>query len=141
MAHALINRISTRGLLRSRPHYFLALISCRRMGILSIARLSARKSHGNGLRSLTCPSFPMSKIVNPRGRNFCRSGLSIAGSESVKTTISRSAKAAGSICRNSIWVWKRTSCFELEKMIIKRFCQANVSSSVFVVTVGIEWAC
>ena len=141
MAPATSYHIFGHRLHRPRRDHFLALISCRRMGILSIARLSARKSHGNGLRSLTCPSFPISKSVNPRGRNFWRSRLSIAGSESVKTTISRSVKAAGSIFRYSIWVCSRTSSFELAKTTIKRFCHANVFRSVSDVTGWNRSAC
>ena len=64
-----------------------------RMGILSTTRVSSRTSQGEALRSFTPPSLPINAIINPRGRNVVRNGLLSEASVSVKTTISRSAKA------------------------------------------------
>lgn len=69
---------------------YLSRSSCRRIGILSIAREISRTSQGNGLRSFTSPSLPTMASVKPRGRNRMRRADRATGSVSVITTTSRS---------------------------------------------------
>lgn len=104
-----------------------SLISCWRMGILSMTRPSSRTSQGKGLRSFTPPSLPMSTIMKPRGRSSVRRSDFAAGSVSVRTTTSRSRSA--SICSSSseICSMNRGSAGLSAKTITGRFVQRKLS--------------
>jgi len=91
-------------------------ISCCRNGILSIERESSRTLHGAGLRSATRPSLPNSAIMYPRGRSVVRNALGLAGSVSVMTMTSRSAKASSRPVIRSSCCWNLGSLGVSAKM-------------------------
>ena len=87
----------------------LSRISCWRIGILSIVREISRTVHGEGLRSLTPPSLPISTKPKPRGCNAWRRADRASGSVSTRTMTSRSTRPSSSSSIRSICCTKAGS--------------------------------
>ncbi len=114
----------------SRAAAFASMISCRRMGILSICRVNSRTSQGNGLRSFTPPSLPISVSMNPRGRSLVLRAERAVGSVSVMSTTSRSTNSSARAARSSSWRWKAGSFSLSAKMTTGRAVHLKVSRSI-----------
>ena len=101
----------------SRPTLRLSMISCCRMGILSMVRDNSRTSQGAGLRKAVRPSLPINVSINARGRKAVRNALGFCGSVSVIMITSRSAissirSVSRSICSmnaGSSGLWAKTT--------------------------------
>lgn len=108
-------------------------ISCLRIGILSMERVSSRTSQGKGLRSFTPPSLPISASMNPRGRSFWRSSDFASGFVSTMSTTSRSARSSRRALSRSICSTNRGSFGVSAKTTMGRAIHlksSNVTSSV-----------
>ena len=80
-------------------------ISWRRNGILSMERVSSRTSQGNGLRSFTPPSLPISVSMNPLGLNFRRKSDFSSGDVSTIKTTSRTTNSSMRSVSRFICCW------------------------------------
>ena len=112
----------------ARPAY-RSRISCRLIGILSMAREISRTSQGNGLRNFKAPSLPTMAKTKSRGRNLMRNSDRAEGSVSVITTTSRSTNSPDRAARSSICSRKAGSAGLSAKTTIARACQMKSSSS------------
>ena len=104
---------------------FASRISRCRIGNLSIEREISRTSQGKGFLNCTRPSLDRMTSMKPRGRSFLRTGDSVLGSVSVRTTTSRSTSASGRAFRNSNCAMNAGSFSLSAKTTMGRFFQTN----------------